>query len=107
MRRYFSATSTAASDNRQNHTSCHCQLMSSPKARRPVTPAAMPNHIRKKPGDITSSANRSAARIIHAHGPSVPLIVAAPYTVVTPPGRTRGVVVGGCLDGAGGEAELP
>src|SRR5262249_31157312 len=78
-----------------------------PKGRRPVTPAAMPNHIRKMPGDIPSSANRSAARIIHAHGPSVPLIVAAPYTVGTPPGRTRGVVVGGCLDGAGGEAEVP
>src|SRR6185295_18677755 len=63
----------------------------------------------KMPGDITSSANRIAARIIQVHGPSVkrPLIVAAPYTEGTPPGRTRGVVVGGCLEGAGGEAELP
>jgi hypothetical protein len=38
-----------------------------------------PNHIRKIPGDITSSANKIAARIIQVQGPNaIPLIVAAP-----------------------------
>ena len=37
----------------------------------------------------------------------IPLIVAVPYTEGTPPGRTRGVVLTGCFDGAGGDAELP
>ena len=77
----------------------------------PVTAAAMPNHIRKMPGDMTSSANRIAARIIQVHGPSVkrPLIVAAPYTEGTPPADGRAASwSAGCLEaGYGGEAELP
>src|SRR4029079_13548269 len=103
--------STAASDNRQNHTSCHCQLTSKANAIAPVTAAAMPNHMRNMPGDRTSSANRIAAMIIQVQGPSVKraLIVAAPYTEGTAPpgGRTRGVVVTGGLGGlrgAGGVA---